>query len=54
MVAAFALIVLSIAALYAIGQINGATHALAPSLSNGVKNVAAVGAGYRPVEHIRS
>ncbi|MBW8172013.1 hypothetical protein K0651_02995 [Ornithinimicrobium sp. Arc0846-15] len=53
MIATFALIALSIAALYAIGQVNGATTALVPSITNGVKNVATVGAGYRPVEHIR-
>lgn len=53
MIELLALIVLSVVALYAIGQINGTTPAFASGVARGFKNVASVGAGYRPVEHIR-
>ncbi len=59
MFATIALIVLSAVALYALGRARQtpserAGLALVPTMGRGVKTLAHVGSGMRPVEHLRS
>lgn len=58
MFAAIALTTMSAAALYALGRVRQtpterASAALVPNVGRGVKTVGEIGAGMRPVEHLR-